>query len=374
MKPEEFKQVYDSIMLDDGADRRILSKMEKRMAGGQNMGNRKYQKKYVKAAVAAVAGVLAVGSVGYAASVAWNANVAERFGVEDRKEMMQELSDRGFSKTLEGENAAGRGEDGTGKEDALSVTDNGITVTVRQTLADENCGYIYYEVEYGEEYTPVVDGADENADYNIAWPDMKLTEVREGEDRLSYSGGIMKVINDHKVGYECFFSPSNRGKLHDTVLNLQIRGFSMDTEKADKNPLCIATGNWSLSWKLSGGTQKRVYQIDKTVKIDGMDIYFEKLEVSPLACRVYMSTKDKKYKKLSDELEEPGVGKLQCGKKTFLGNGGGGYTNQKPGKNGKINIIEQHMFDKILDVDTLTGFYFGGSLISLEDTEYTIKN
>ncbi len=372
MKPEEFRQMYDLVTLDDEADCRILSGIGKMKTGGKNMRNRRYQKKYVKAAVAAAVAILAVGSGGYAASLVWNANVAERFGVEDQKEIMQELSDKGFSKKLAGENTAGSRGDSTGdKSDVLSVTDKGITVTLRQTLADENCGYIYYEVEYGEEYAPVMEGTDERSDYGIAWPEAKLTTDRV----LNYSGGIMKVINDHKVGYEYFFSPADHEKtFQDNVMNLKIKSFYMETKKAGTEER-IAEGDWSLSWKLSNGNQKRVYQIDKTVKIDGMDIHFEKFEVSPLSCRVvYLAVEDKKFMELSGKMEEPGLGMLRCGKKTFQGNGGGGYMSPTSGKNGKTYIVEQKVFDKILDVGTLTGFYFGNKLISLENIEYTVED
>lgn len=372
MKPEEFRQVYDLIALDDEADCRILSGISvKNDYRGINMKNRSNKRKYAKAAVAAGVAILAVGSGAYAASLAWNANVAERFGVKDQKEMMQELSDKGFSKKLGSENTAGSREDGAGiTGEVLSVTDKDITVTVRQTLADENFGYVYYEVEYGEEYTPVVDGADELSDYGIAWPAPQLTT----DGTLNYSGRVMKVINDHKVGYEFFFGFSDHEQtFHDNVMNMKIQYFYMDKEKADASPERIAEGDWSLSWKLSNGTQKRVYQIDKTVKIDGMDMHFEKLEISPLSCKVYVSTKDKKYMKLSGKMDEPCLGKLQCGKKAFQGNGGGGYTSPKREKNGKTSIVEQKVFDKILDLEALTGFYFGSRLISLEDVEYTVE-
>jgi len=371
MKPEEFRQVYDLMTLDDEADCRILSGIGKMAAGGQKMENRKYKKKCTKAVVAAVVAILAVGSGGYAASLAWNGNVAERFGVEDKKEMMQELSDKGFSKKLESENTADGAVKGAGNEgDVLSVTDKDITVTVRQTLADEHCGYIYYEVEYGEEYTPVVDGADELSDYGIAWAAPQLTTDAD----ISYSSGVMKIINDHKIGYECFFCFSDPDRtFHGNLLNMKIKYFYMDKEKADAKPERIAEGNWTLSWKISNGTQKRVYQIDRTVKIDGMDMYFEKLEVSPLSCKAYVVTKDKKFMELSDKLEEPGLEKLQCGENTFQGNGGGGYMVPKHKKNGKTYIVEQKEFDKILDLDALTGFYYGNRLITLEDVEYTVE-
>lgn len=97
----------------------------------------------------------------------------------------------------------------------------------------------------------------------------------------------------------------------------------MAVEKGNTGkPQYIAEGDWSLSRKLSNGTKKRIYQLDRTVEIDGMDLHFEKLEVSPLSCRVYVYTKDKKYMKLFNKLGEPGLGKLQCGKKALLGNEG----------------------------------------------------
>ena len=161
------------------------------------MSNKKYVKYMPKVAAAALAAIVAAGGIGYAAVNLWDRSVAEDFGVAKDPEMMQEMNDKGFAQQPQ--------VSGT-KSDRVSVTDKDITVTLKQTLADEHGAYVCYEVKYGDKYKAVDQGVEKHSDYGIAMPRAKF-QMDSGIP-LSYSGGVKKVVDDHTVLYEDFIVTS----------------------------------------------------------------------------------------------------------------------------------------------------------------------
>lgn len=205
MELKEFRELYDSVVLPEEADKRILDgimqKNFNRERKEESIMAKKEKTKALKTwriVLASLAAVLVVGGGAYAATQMWNQNVAKEFEVADKPDKMKEMSEKGFSQHME--NVDKNDDNNT----VLSVTDKDITVNVVQTLADKNCAYVYFEADFGDKYTPVTKGQTEIPDTDIAEADVDYSI--DGMD-LNWSGGIAKIINNHKIAYEYYIEP-----------------------------------------------------------------------------------------------------------------------------------------------------------------------
>lgn len=361
---------------------------------------KKFYRHIPKAAAAVAAAVLLGGGIAYASSGLWNHFVAKDFGVENDQETMKDMNEKGFAQQPQ----AKEGEKGS----KLSVTDQDITVTVQQTLADEHSAYICYEVKYGEQYKPVKKGTTEISDTGLAYPEWTYLTMDSGQT-LNYSGGVSKIVDDHTILYDAFLTTSDREEtLKDGVINMSISSFAMDRKKCDDHPKILAKdGKWDLSWNLSVGTEKRVYHLDRTLTLGKDHIVLKDLEITPLSCDLTMEypdgvtlgeigaiVEDTGEVKMEDRLDENGdlkviryirtggeeyvdgimeklpkgqtlygtdVMYLRLGDKDFDGDGGMGMT-------GGSGLFEQ--FDKILDLEQLSGIRVAGKYVDLTAEPY----
>lgn len=235
-----------------------------------------------KAAAVAFAVVLATGGIAYAGSSLWNHYVAEDFGVENNTSLQKELNEKGFAQQPQKATEAQK----------TSVTDKDITVTIQQTLADENSAYVCYKIEYGEQYNVVEPGTEKHLDYGVAMPWTEF-EMDSGIE-LNYSGGIKKVIDDHTILYEYFITTSRmEDTLGEGMMKMCLSSFTKDRKKADASPeVVVKDGKWNLSWDLSVGTEKRVYRLEQPLTLGKYKIVLKNLTISPLSAKLTMENPD----------------------------------------------------------------------------------
>lgn len=366
--------------------------------GGNGMQNKKFVKYMPKVAVAAFAAIVVTGGIGYAAVNLWDRSVAEDFGVAEDPEMMREMNEKGFAQQPQETRA---------QSDQVSATDKGITVTLKQTLADEHSAYVCYEVKYGDQYKAVAQGREKHPDYGIAMPWAEF-QIDSGNS-LNYCGGVKEVIDDHTILYEDFITTS---KMEDTLnegkMKMSLSNFTMDREKADSKPIVMAKdGNWNLSWDLSVGSEKRVYHLDQTLSLGKNRVVLKDLTISPLSYTLTLGSEgvslnnvfavvkehsdgdialDKngdmkviRYVRTNEEKADRVMEKLPKGQtlcsldtvalcldgKVFdcmggMGNGGRDYVYRQ--------------FDKVLNLEKVTGTRVAGKYIDLKSVPYdTVK-
>lgn len=376
MELKEFREVYDSMVLSEESDKKILNRImqenfnEKKGNIMDKKGKTTVSKTW-RIAAASLAAVLVAGAGVYAATQIWDNNVANEFNVADKPEKMKEMSKKGFSQYMKDVDKV-KGDD----NNVLSVKDNDITVDVVQTLADRHCIYVYFEAEFGDKYTNVTEGQTEVSDIGIAYPEVKFDT---GDVLVSWSGGIAKIINNHKIAYEyCFETADLSQSLDGIEFGMNISKFTVDRVKCDSKPEVLAKGTWNFKWDLSYGTEKRIYTIDKKVNIQGFDFKLKTLEISPLSYYVVAEAdgwneKDlKRYKKLN---EKDGINVVITGLEldgsVFKGFGGMGAMGTgeslKP-----VTLTEFTQFDEILDLEQLKGIVLPeGQEVSLEDCSYS---
>ncbi len=367
---------------------RILNQEKERWA----MRNKNKYFKYVpKVAAAALAVVLATGGIAYAGTRLWDHYVAEDFGVAKNAKLQKELNEKGFAQQPQVTAGAKRKE--------ISVTDKDITVTIQQTLADEHSAYVCYKIQYGDQYKAVDQDAVKHPDYGIAMP---RTEFQmDSGIPLDYSGGVKKVIDDHTILYEYFITTSKReDNLQEGMMKMSLSSFEKDSMKADTSPEVIAKdGKWDLSWDLSVGTEKRVYHLDRTLTLGKDKVVIKDLTISPLSAELTMQNPDgvslseigavvrdtgddevevdaKGNQKIiryvgagviEEELKKGemlvGMNDFQlCLKgKDFKGAGG-------MGRESSHYIYKQ--FDKVLDMEKVTGIRVAGKYIDLKSASF----
>ncbi len=355
-----------------------------------------------KIAAAACIGILATGGVALAAAHLWDPGLAQKFGVENDDSTMQQLNEQGFSSIPTG----------TSENNTLSVTDKDITVTILQTLADENCAYIYVQAEFGEEYTPVQKNATISSDIGIAFTDIDVT----ADSGLGFSScsQVAEIKDDHTVVYSCQLMPCG-GTFSNTTLNLSIKQFTMYDEKMDATPTILAEGNWDLSWDLSNGCTKRIYDINKEISLGEYNFTIKSLEISPLSYKVYVENSDKislfdlqavvpacdddtfavdengiwvvhRYVEATMETEDDIIATLPEDERLMpLGNVTAFYLGEKKfevqygmsaysSEEDEKYSIDSGAFSQILNLDELTGFQIAGYNIDLTNCPYETVN
>lgn len=382
---------------------RILNQEKERWT----MRNKNKYFKYVpKVAAAALAVVLATGGIAYAGTRLWDHYVAEDFGVAKNAKLQKELNEKGFAQQPQVTAEAKRKE--------ISVTDKDITVTIQQTLADEHSAYVCYKIQYGDQYKAVDQDAAKHLDYGVAMP---WTEFQmDSGIPLNYSGGVKKVIDDHTILYEYFITTSRmEDTLGEGMMKMSLSSFTKDSKKADASPeVVVKDGKWDLSWDLSVGTEKRVYRLDQTLTLGEYNIVLKDLTISPLSAKLTMenpegvslsdigavirdtgeddvdlreqnviryvrtgSTKEEHIEELNTEVtrEDKVIKELKKGEmlanldnfqlllkgKDFKGTGGMGSVDSEC-------IYEQ--FDKVLDMEKVTGIRVAGKYIDLKSASF----
>ena len=260
---------------------RILNQEKERLT----MGN-KYFKYVPKVAAAALAVVLATGGIAYAGTRLWDYYVAKSFGVEKNADLQKELNEKGFAQQPQVTAEA--------KRKKVSVTDKDITVTIQQTLADE------------DPFTAVDQDAVKHLDYRTTLQEGIGTGIATPQTEfqmdsgipLDYSGGVKKVIDDHTVLYEYFIATRMEDNLQEGIMKMSLSPFEKYSTKADlsleaTSPEVIAAdGKWDLSWDLSVGTEKRVYHLDQTLTLGKDKVVIKDLTISPLSAEVTMQNPD----------------------------------------------------------------------------------
>lgn len=371
MELKEYREIYDSMVLTKEADERILDGIKKK---GEKPMKKRYYKPVWKAGrvAAAIAAVIITGAAAIAATQMWDNNVAEEFKVSDKPEVKNQMSDKGFSQYMEDE-----GDDKTN----FSVKKKGVTVNVVQTLADRHCAYIYLEAEFDSKYKAVKDNVEYIAgkpESNVAYPDITFGFNGHSVDA---SGGIHKVINKNKIAYRYYIvNPDIKESLGDADFSIKIDHFETDKKRNDANPDVVVKGNWDFKWKLSLGTERRVYTINKKIKIEGMDFIIKELEISPLSYLLVVSEDGwtEKQRKGFEKLQKNGsaisrfIHNIKLKKSNFKGFGGMGILGMDKNETGKIEVWEFAQFSEVLDLEKVTGVSLCNNEISLKDCSYEV--
>lgn len=162
-----------------------------------------------------------------------------------------------------------------GKE-AVSATDQGITVTLAQTLVDVNGGKLVFRIngfDLPEGKAPwawwefSMDGEDFDGGWGagffngLTWDDDGNALYAKNGEPIRYDengAGILEYqMNDGSLEYYIDFTFRERdGRFFGKEITVKFLGFGIQGEKFEDEDIMTVPGNWELRWTLSGSTQE----------------------------------------------------------------------------------------------------------------------
>ena len=169
-----------------------------------------------------------------------------------------------------------------GKKEAVCATDNGITVTLAQTVMDSYRGKIIFrmeglELEEGQApwawFDFRIDGKD-SRDLGISWQagffpgytldaDGNPVYVKNGKT-IPSDGENQEQLLDYQLGdgsiefsIDMDFNPNGESLFGKEII-FTFTGFGIQGEKLEDEDIMTVPGNWELRWTLEGSTQEPV--------------------------------------------------------------------------------------------------------------------
>lgn len=262
-------EMMESIVVEEELKERIMDQTVRN-------GKHRFHIWNVRQSVAAVLALLLVlGSVtAVAAGVSghWDANVAEEF--EADKEVQDKLLKQEYARDLTTDGQQG---------EILQAKDNGVTITVKQTLTDKYGMYIFLEVEVDKKQ-----GIKLNTDRLSIGPN--LNSQIKGVEYTNYSAGFvnLKKKSPYRMGYE-FYMINDDGKeecdMRGKEISLHLKNLLQSDARAGKEKV-ILKGEWNLKWKVKSNNKTIQIPVNQTVKKGENTFDVDTVELSPLSGKV----------------------------------------------------------------------------------------
>lgn len=279
----DFKYIMDSSLeemkFSDAKKQEVLEKCKNRKENWSEKGLPRFSMRY--AGVVAVCLVLCIGGTVAAKVLLWDDFVAERYQVETEEELQKETMAEGLATTM-----------------IVSDEDNGITVEVLQTVANQNHIDIYLKIKAANEEIakqiadaqPIVDISFENSEWGginggmvskYTGIDMK-TEITEYYTIENQEWMTQEM--DYAI-YNLSVDITNAGNLNEDIAYLNINYFVRNSQDS---PYVLAEGDWELSWKVKASESKKTIVFNKEYEMYEKTFKLHKIELSPIGIKVYI--------------------------------------------------------------------------------------
>lgn len=308
------------------------------------------KKVITRTAVAALALVIGAGSISVAAIRGWNKNVAHLLHLDENAETQENLVSDGYAATpIADEKGA-----------AVTTTDQDITVSAIQTLGDQKEMSVYLEVQFGEQYDLHLKKENDTYSSDV---DMEIEFYNKKQEHIGYAS-FMSKVNKNKNSIIFRYDLSENFSKSDLTIKIH-KFYNLDghLEVPSVDNTVLAEGSWTLQWQPDIGAEKIICSLNETVPITkDLSLEFVKVEINPYAATIYVKdTKDFKQLRVSFDSADC----FFMGKKEINVCQSAPY--DKVNLNGISCIPIHHTFETPLeDCSKITGFRFGGQVISLE--------
>lgn len=233
-------------------------------AAGENIVLKKRASlKYIWPIAAVIAALLLMGAALY---TRWSRSMEETY--HPAQEIKEHAQSSGLSVMLEDTKPV----DGS----VLTATDQGITVTAVQSIADEYGMAVVLRIEGFAQpeganphvwYKTTLDGAD---DFWTYWHD-------------DFIDGISDPENMEFTMYYDFADQNRNASDRKVEINISALGIDVYEGKAETRREKLVSGEWNLSWVLSGSEEKRRFAPNTVVGADGAEL--TDVEIGPLTVR-----------------------------------------------------------------------------------------
>ena len=259
-----------------------------------------------------------------------------------------------------------------------SVTQNGVTVTLTDSIQDQGFLYAFFEVKT-EDSISMTDHTsfEEMTHFKIDGKEV----YAEDDDRFgSLSTGVSQdnLLNyDQDSAHSKYFTA---GISYDSDYNLSNKTVEITlknlTEEGDYDKTVITDGTWDFKWTLGAVKPPTTLEVNRKCDFGGYEITVKKMEVTPLLWSLYLDYDEamKVYEDEKNKFEYAGTdygmdlydranidqvrykdGTVLTLDLTMGGIAGGG---EKQDKENGVLII-RNSFPQLVDVDNLQAVHFG---------------
>ncbi|MCI8876325.1 MAG: DUF4179 domain-containing protein [Lachnospiraceae bacterium] len=264
MKERYFNREIDRILQNDvEIPREVEMKMEKalRQIGAKEIQKKKAKKSLRFQVALALAGAMILGTVTVGATgfFLWDKDVAKRFEADEEKQQI--LEEKKVAVPVE-----------------AFATDQGVTVSLEQSLMTERDMYLYFKVEMPEEISPDMDIFFDELELSI---DGKTTL----DYGLSWSGGEpydMKHEQSNVRYWEYFVQAKDVMDLQGKTMTAHFKNLAGQIK--NENVQSIAEGDWDLSWELDYAPSRETFLVDKEVPEENITV--KSIDISPISMKV----------------------------------------------------------------------------------------
>ena len=328
-----------------------------------NTAGKRYKKKKIRVRVLITAAVLCAGMVVTVAAnefFKWNDHLVKR--LEPSEEQQETLQETNYIQNIN-----------------QSETQNGVTVTLTDSIQDQGFLFAFFKVETDDSIT-----MDDNTSFaEVSHFRIDGTEVYgDDEDRLgSLSTGVEQDTllkedqnSAHLKYFNVFLSYDSDYDLSNRTVEISLKNLT-DEGNYEEDENVLTEGSWNFKWTL--GTVKSPASLEVNQKCDfgGYEITVKKMEVSPLLWSLYLDYNEamKVYDDERNKFEYTGAdygmdlyirtdidqvryedGTVVDFDTTIGGISGGG---EKQDKENGVLIIRKS-FPKLVDVDKLQAVHF----------------
>jgi len=168
-----------------------------------------------------------------------------------------------------------------------TVTQNGVTITVKQTLADSFGVYVLYEMT-------VPEGIELNNDIRWKIEILDVPTEKTGEAVTAGSGGseiLEQTGNKRTVLYHLdTTAPFKNGDMKLILKDLTQYTRNEETDSIEITP--VVEGEWDLAWKFTFVDTSKTIEVNKPLSINGSKNTITKIVISPMSFCAFVKGDD----------------------------------------------------------------------------------
>lgn len=232
-----------------------------------------------------------------------------------------------------------------------TVSQNGLDLTIKQTLGDDHSIYIILDVVVPKDIE-----IPENAYFNTS------------NINLDKSGGIgwsFQELNnkydDNKKSYIIDFS--SQAKLTNNKITLDFYDFGYYSEK-NKKFITLVEGNWKLSWDLKYNNTSKTFKVNHFVKENHYKSIITSISISPIS--IYVNLLGDNYDNFNISKITMKNGIVYNGEMYNLSNRECIFSSASSGSS-LFKSYTSGNFTKILDVDEIDSITIGNEVIKINN-------
>lgn len=252
-----------------------------------------------------------------------------------------------------------------GKKEAVSATDKGITVTLAQTVMDQNGGKVIFrieglELEEGQAPRAWWDFRIDGKDYlelKLGWSTQFFHGFTLGADGNPVS--LDYQLSDGSIEFSIDLDFHQNGEsLFGKEMTVTFTGFGIQGEKFEDEDIMTVPGKWELSWTLEGSTAEPL-KWEPNAKIGHWGVTLVEVEIGQFSIKTIYRL-DEKYQDYRDFMDKNNWG--ICPTAIVLKDGTelvvlGTVSGQWDAEN-HLYISTYSSLNVILDPSQIAGMYF----------------